>query len=129
RGVTWAGHQRGLALRTSGLTVSRRLFTPPSSVARGEGRRRTVWGSSSVRSRPPRRSHRRGTLTRKVMTVTAQLDQAAQAGPQGEDGGQPRPLVFARVQTALQQSSLTAIAQHMFSLMLRNMSSDGFVFA
>ena len=26
-------------------------------------------------------------------------------------------------------SSLTAIAQHMFSLMLRNMSSDGFVFA
>ena len=64
------------------------------------------------------------------MTVTTQFDQAAQAGgPQGQDGGQPRPLVFARVQTALQQSSLTAIAQHMFSLMLRNMSSDGFVFA
>ncbi len=63
------------------------------------------------------------------MTMTAQMDQAAQAGPQGGDGGQPRPLVFARVQTALQQSSLTAIAQHMFSLMLRNMSSDGFVFA
>ena len=60
------------------------------------------------------------------MTVTAQLDQA---GPQGQDGGQPRPLVYARVQTALQQSSLTAIAQHMFSLMLRNMSSDGFAFA
>jgi glucoamylase len=63
------------------------------------------------------------------MTVTAQLDPAAQAGPQGQDGGQPRPLVYARVQTALPQSSLTAIAQHMFSLMLRNMSSDGFVFA
>ncbi len=29
----------------------------------------------------------------------------------------------------LQQSSLTTIAQHMFSLMLRNMSSDGFMFA
>ena len=63
------------------------------------------------------------------MTVTAQLDQAGQAGPQGQDGGQPRPLVYARVQAALPQSSLTAIAQHMFSLMLRNMSSDGFVFA
>jgi glucoamylase len=59
------------------------------------------------------------------MTVTAQLDQA---GPQGQDGGQPRPLVYARVQAALQQSSLTAIAQHMFCLMMRNMSSDGFVF-
>ena len=58
--------------------------------------------------------------------MTAQLDQA---GPQGQDGGQPRPLVYARVQAALPQSSLTAIAQHMFSLMLRNMSSDGFVFA
>jgi len=33
------------------------------------------------------------------------------------------------VQAALPQSSLTAIAQHMFSLMLRNVSSDGFVFA
>ena len=63
------------------------------------------------------------------MTVTAQPDQAAQAGPQGQDGGQPGRLVYARVQTALQQSSLTAIAQHMFCLMLRNMSSDGFVFA
>lgn len=59
------------------------------------------------------------------MTVTAQMDQA---GPQGQDGGQPRPLVYARVQAALQQSSLTAIAQHMFCLMMRNMSSDGFVF-
>ena len=63
------------------------------------------------------------------MTVTAQSDQAAQAGPQGQDGGQPGRLVYALVQTALQQSSLTAIAQHMFCLMLRNMSSDGFVFA
>ena len=63
------------------------------------------------------------------MTVTAQSDQPAQAGPQGQDGGQPGRLVYARVQTALQQSSLTAIAQHMFCLMLRNMSSDGFVFA
>ena len=61
--------------------------------------------------------------------MTAQLDQAGQAGPQGQDGGQPHPLVYARVQAALPQSSLTAIAQHMFSLMLRNMSSDGFVFA
>ena len=63
------------------------------------------------------------------MTVTTQSDQAAQAGPQGQDGGQPRPLVYARVQAALPQSSLTAVAQHMFSLMLRNVSSDGFVFA
>jgi glucoamylase len=31
----------------------------------------------------------------------------------------------ARVQTALQQANLQAIAQHMFSLMLRNVSSDG----
>ena len=33
------------------------------------------------------------------------------------------------MQAALPQSSLTAVAQHMFSLMLRNVSSDGFVFA
>ena len=37
------------------------------------------------------------------MTVTAQLDQAAQAGPQGQDGGQPRPLAYARVQAAFPQ--------------------------
>ena len=36
---------------------------------------------------------------------------------------------YASVQAALPQSSLTAIAQHMFCLMTRNMSSDGFVFA
>ena len=53
----------------------------------------------------------------------------AQPGQAGQAGGQPRPLVYARVKAALPQSSLTAIAQHMFSLMLRNMSSDGFVFA
>src|SRR5215472_13023391 len=35
----------------------------------------------------------------------------------------------ARVQTALQQADLQAIAQHMFSLMLRNVSSDGLVIA
>jgi glucoamylase len=35
----------------------------------------------------------------------------------------------ARAQTALRQSDLQAIAQHMFSLMLRNVSSDGFQFA
>jgi glucoamylase len=32
-----------------------------------------------------------------------------------------------RAQTALQQAGLRAIAQHMFSLMLRNVSSDGFL--
>src|ERR1019366_4583706 len=37
-------------------------------------------------------------------------------------------LKYGRVQTSLSQSSLPAVAQHMFSLMLRNMSSDGFVF-
>jgi glucoamylase len=58
--------------------------------------------------------------------VTAQLDQTGQAGTAGGQGG---PLRYARVQAALPQSSLTAIAQHMFSLMLRNVSSDGFVFA
>jgi glucoamylase len=61
-----------------------------------------------------------------VITVTAQLDQTGQAG---QEEGQGRPLQYARVQAALPQSSLTAIAQHMFSLMLRNVSSDGFVFA
>ena len=61
--------------------------------------------------------------------MTAQLGQADQAGQTGQNEGQRRPLRFARVQTALPQSSLTAIAQHMFSLMLRNISSDGFVFA
>jgi len=60
------------------------------------------------------------------MTMTAQLDQTGQAG---QEEGQGRRLQYAVVQTALPQSSLTAIAQHMFPLMLRNMSSDGFVFA
>ena len=58
--------------------------------------------------------------------MTAQLDQTGQAG---QEEGQGLPLRYARVQAALPQSSLTAIAQHMFSLMLRNVSSDGFVFA
>ena len=39
-----------------------------------------------------------------------------------------RTLKYQRVQTAFPQSNLPAVAQHMFSLMLRNMSSDGFVF-
>lgn len=39
------------------------------------------------------------------------------------------PLTYGRVQTAVQQSDLPAVAQHMFCLMTRNMSSDGFVFA
>ena len=60
------------------------------------------------------------------MTMTAQLNQTDQAG---QEEGQGRRLQYAVVQTALPQSSLTAIAQHMFPLMLRNMSSDGFVFA
>ena len=58
--------------------------------------------------------------------MTAQLGQADQAG---QAGGQGRPLRYARVQAAPQQSSLTVIAQHMFPLMLRNMASDRFVFA
>ena len=35
---------------------------------------------------------------------------------------------YQRRQIALQQSNLPSIAQHMFSLMLRNVASDGFVF-
>ena len=35
---------------------------------------------------------------------------------------------YKRAQIALQQSNLPSVAQHMFSLMLRNMASDGFVF-
>jgi glucoamylase len=38
-------------------------------------------------------------------------------------------LKYAGAQTALQQSSLPAVAQHMFCLMTRSMSSDGFAFA
>ncbi len=38
-------------------------------------------------------------------------------------------LARARVQAAFQQTDLSTIAQHMFSLMLRNVSSDGFVFS
>lgn len=75
---------------------------------RGEGRRRAVSGSRIVRSLLARRSHRRGTLMRKVITVTAQLGQIGQAG---QNKGQGRPLRYARVQAALQQSLLTAIAQ------------------
>ena len=45
---------------------------------------------------------------RKVITVTAQLGQIGQAG---QNKGQGRPLRYARVQAALQQSLLTAIAQ------------------
>jgi glucoamylase len=62
-----------------------------------------------------------------VITVVSGSGQSSQAAAQGSKGSQP--LVFARVQAVLAQSSLTTIAQHMFTLMLRNMSSDGFVFA
>jgi len=48
---------------------------------------------------------------RKVITVTAQLGQLGQIGQAGQNEGQGRPLRYARVQAALQQSSLTAIAQ------------------
>lgn len=39
------------------------------------------------------------------------------------------PVKYESAQLAFQRSSLTMIAQHIFSLMLRNISSDGFVFA
>lgn len=39
------------------------------------------------------------------------------------------PLQYEGVQPALQQSNLSVVAQHMFSLMIRNMTSEGFVFA
>lgn len=39
------------------------------------------------------------------------------------------PLKYEGVQLALHGSNLPTIAQHMFSLMMRNMSSDGFAFA
>ncbi|HXZ72110.1 MAG TPA: glycoside hydrolase family 15 protein [Streptosporangiaceae bacterium] len=61
---------------------------------------------------------------RKVITMTAQ-----QVGQAGQNDGQGRQIQYARVQVGLPQASLTAIAQHMFCLMMRNMSSDGFVFA
>jgi glucoamylase len=39
------------------------------------------------------------------------------------------PLIqYSEVQASAQQSDLSAVAQHMFSLMLRNVASDGFVF-
>jgi glucoamylase len=41
----------------------------------------------------------------------------------------PSPLVYQSVPAAAQQSDLATIAQHMFALMLRNVASDGFVFA
>ena len=87
--------------------------------SRGEPAPPRRLGLTAVGLRPPRRCHRRGILTRKVITMTAQLGQIDEAG---QNGGQGRPLGYARVQAALPQSSLTAIAQHMFSLMLRNMS-------
>ena len=39
------------------------------------------------------------------------------------------PIRYSKVQTAAQQSDLSAIAQHMLALMLRNVASAGFVFA
>jgi glucoamylase len=36
---------------------------------------------------------------------------------------------YSKVQASTQLSDLSAVAQHMFSLMLRNIASDGFVFA
>jgi glucoamylase len=38
------------------------------------------------------------------------------------------PMQYSNVQPSVQQSDLSAVAQHMFPLMLRNMASDGFVF-
>ena len=38
------------------------------------------------------------------------------------------PCKYTSAQLAIQQSNLPTVAQHMFSLMMRNMSSDGFVF-
>ncbi len=44
------------------------------------------------------------------------------------EGSQVSLVKYGREQTALGQSSLQAIAQHLLCLMTRNMSSDGFVF-
>ena len=48
--------------------------------------------------------------------------------PTTRKGTQMSLVKYKRRQIALQQSNLPSIAQHMFSLMLRNMASDGFVF-
>jgi glucoamylase len=48
----------------------------------------------------------------------------ADAAPSGSTG----PIRFAGSVVSTQQSSLPAIAQHLFDLMMRNMASDGFAF-
>ena len=56
------------------------------------------------------------------------LDFDCSPNPTPRKGTQMFPLKYKSAQPAIQQSNLPTVAQHMFSLMMRNMSSDGFVF-
>jgi glucoamylase len=58
-------------------------------------------------------------------TLLGPAIQSARAKSASEHASLPK----ARAQTALQQTGFQAIAQHMYALMLRNVSSDGFRFA
>jgi glucoamylase len=63
------------------------------------------------------------------MTATLEgLARPAVQSVRAKSASQHAALPKARAQTALQQSDLQAIARHMYSLMLRNVASDGFQF-
>src|SRR5512132_1835746 len=57
------------------------------------------------------------------MATSTAAEGAGTALPQG------RAVEYRTVQPAVAQAELTAIAQHMFALMFRNVSSDGYAFA
>src|SRR5512144_1793392 len=58
-----------------------------------------------------------------TMATSTAAEGVGSALPQG------RAVEYRTVQTAVAQAELSAIAQHMFALMFRNVSSDGYAFA